>query len=750
MSKCLILVLASLFLPTSSAHAATFTDWTELNPTGAGSQYWTASASSYDGSVMYAAARSGFIYKSTDFGSTWNRLANSGARYWGELATNDSGTIVYGAPSSYDYIYRSLDSGATWDTCTAAGSESWMGLDTSATGTIVIASNQSSNKIVISRDSGATWPTTPAALTGTANIGTNPKSISMSGDGNKFAFQSNEGTYTASYSGSVWTVSAYKNVVSSSGSLYTKVVSISRDGSRIVTAGSSDKIHFTSDFGTTWETATAHSASRTIACLSISGDGSRIGLCDSNGPSYYATFNNGVLSTWTSSVVPSNGFWTSLTSSFTGTYWVGTMENSSRSSHGIQVSADSLVNISVKRPPDGYSTITKIEASADGSRIMAINLWGDVWLSSDSGSNWTVANLPSLTYPINCIAISDDGQKMSIGTDSKFYISTNGGSTFTAATAAPFTTSQKVSGCSISGDGFVIAVLLATSGVYVTNNDGTSFTSKLVNPFKGSSYTWTSIAMSSDGTKFALGASAAFAIARSIDSGATWDTTTAPIATYYSLKSSSDGSALIAFSSSATQPIISRNWGNSWSNISTTITKNFNDGFAVSNDGSLIVAGNAFSNYPLYQSTDFGVTFTAIPGSQIGPQYGIKITKNRNFLLSATLGRRMLRTTIVPPTLANFSALSLSTSNIAFRSQVTLSATISNSGADGKVTFFANGKKIAGCVKVRTTSLVATCSWKPATRGAVTLSAISYPTDSNFLSGSTSLPVVVANRTGNR
>jgi hypothetical protein len=97
----------------------------------------------------------------------------------------------------------------------------------------------------------------------------------------------------------------------------------------------------------------------------------------------------------------------------------------------------------------------------------------------------------------------------------------------------------------------------------------------------------------------------------------------------------------------------------------------------------------------------------------------------------------------------SFSPLSLSAS-AAFRTPSTITATLSVAGSDGKVTFFANGKKIAGCIKIASTSLVATCNWKPAVRGAITLSAISYPNDSNYLSGSVSLPIVVSSRSGLR
>lgn len=62
------------------------------------------------------------------------------------------------------------------------------------------------------------------------------------------------------------------------------------------------------------------------------------------------------------------------------------------------------------------------------------------------------------------------------------------------------------------------------------------------------------------------------------------------------------------------------------------------------------------------------------------------------------------------------------------RQALSLSAT---SSVDGKVTFRANGKSIAGCVGRSTVSLTATCSWKPTVKGPTRLTAFVTPTDSS-------------------
>lgn len=64
-----------------------------------------------------------------------------------------------------------------------------------------------------------------------------------------------------------------------------------------------------------------------------------------------------------------------------------------------------------------------------------------------------------------------------------------------------------------------------------------------------------------------------------------------------------------------------------------------------------------------------------------------------------------------------------------YRTLTTLTATVNTSS---KVTFFANNKKIPGCISRLTSANAATCSWRPSTRGSITISVQVTPTDTNF------------------
>jgi hypothetical protein len=81
----------------------------------------------------------------------------------------------------------------------------------------------------------------------------------------------------------------------------------------------------------------------------------------------------------------------------------------------------------------------------------------------------------------------------------------------------------------------------------------------------------------------------------------------------------------------------------------------------------------------------------------------------------------------------------------------TITATV---GARGSVRFFANGKRIAGCLNVPVSMasypLTATCTWKPTTSGQINLSARLYPSAGGVSQAVSSLSVQGARRSTTR
>jgi hypothetical protein len=84
----------------------------------------------------------------------------------------------------------------------------------------------------------------------------------------------------------------------------------------------------------------------------------------------------------------------------------------------------------------------------------------------------------------------------------------------------------------------------------------------------------------------------------------------------------------------------------------------------------------------------------------------------------------------------------------AFRSAGTITAT---ANLAGKVTFYERGKVIPGCKNRPTNgSLIATCTWRPSTRGNVLISATSKPTNTYVPNATTSMRVAITARTSPR
>ena len=86
----------------------------------------------------------------------------------------------------------------------------------------------------------------------------------------------------------------------------------------------------------------------------------------------------------------------------------------------------------------------------------------------------------------------------------------------------------------------------------------------------------------------------------------------------------------------------------------------------------------------------------------------------------------------------------------ATRGETVVISAVSN--VDGRITFRANGKRITGCISVKTISLTATCQWKSTFTGSNQLSAQITPTEiaSNEIAISSNYPISVVRRTGRR
>jgi hypothetical protein len=105
---------------------------------------------------------------------------------------------------------------------------------------------------------------------------------------------------------------------------------------------------------------------------------------------------------------------------------------------------------------------------------------------------------------------------------------------------------------------------------------------------------------------------------------------------------------------------------------------------------------------------------------------------------TSTSGAASVTVTQAAPALS----IAIATS-VPYRTNTAIIATSSPAGTDGKVSFTANGKRIAGCLKLQSASLSTTCNWQPTVKTQVTIRATLTPTSSNFTSAS-ALPKLVS------
>ena len=120
----------------------------------------------------------------------------------------------------------------------------------------------------------------------------------------------------------------------------------------------------------------------------------------------------------------------------------------------------------------------------------------------------------------------------------------------------------------------------------------------------------------------------------------------------------------------------------------------------------------------------------------------IAIDTGRSFLRSGTPVHGKVTISLLTPPGPTTVTLSIAggVTTVSKGNSISVTATV---GSPGKITFLANGKKIAGCIsKSVTTSF--TCSWKPTVQGNIAVSAVLIPTDAAYIRSVSSNLVVAA------
>lgn len=239
--------------------------WTAL--TNAGSRYWSALASSADGTKVAAAVLGGYIYTSTDSGGTWTQRTGAGSRGWISIASSSDGTKLVAATYNNSYIYTSSDSGSNWTERTSAGDDRWASVASSADGTklVAVSTADGTGSIVTSTDSGVTW-------SAVQNMTGDWRGVASSADGVKLVVVDNaQGDggriYRSTDSGVTW------SALTGSGERRWSSIASSADGVTLAAATDISDLYLSTNSGSTWSYQGGDVHGEVV---SVSGDGRSI------------------------------------------------------------------------------------------------------------------------------------------------------------------------------------------------------------------------------------------------------------------------------------------------------------------------------------------------------------------------------------------------------------------------------------------------------------------------------------------
>lgn len=258
--------------------------------------------------------------------------------------------------------------------------------------------------------------------------------------------------------------------------------------------------------------------------IASSADGYKLAAV-ANGGGLYLSTNGGDI--WSKAPGLTNGFWESVASSADGSKLVVNGRGP------IFVSTNSGADWSVASAPFSGDYAY---SSADGTRWVGATVGSTLLLSTNSGLTWATTATPSNEWiSVSCSA---DGVKWTATLQSNVvYMSTNSALSWFPV-AIPLSNNAPVS-CS-SADGKKQTLSLRNVGIYTTTNSGMNWTKT-----SATNLSWTSVASSADGTRLVASAYGD-KIYTSADSGSTWTAADVPNGSWVAVASSADGNRLAA------------------------------------------------------------------------------------------------------------------------------------------------------------------------------------------------------------
>lgn len=409
-----ILVALSLLAPTTAQASA----WSPVGPPG-GAAYGLA-LDPKDANVLYAGAFGGGVWKSTDGGATWSRLAGLPAQETVNavaVSPTNSRTVL---AAGFTALWRSADAGATWkkvlDQKVQQPAMTGFAFDPTAPSTVYASADNDGfpTGVFKSTDSGATWKP--------ANVGINPNSrvrgVAVARDGKSVFAASEDGVYLSADGGASWTVALPRKAAHS--------VATGPDG--LVHAGTNgDGVLRSTDGGKSWEETTTDAKwiGNIVYALAVST--ATPGLC-------YASIPNRVLrstdggATWKTF---SRGFnWVNFRSlaldEKSGAVWAGSGRD------GVVKTTDGGATWTTGAGFLAFEVKAILLDPSAPKRLFVGTTQGGVHLSEDGGATWALSNEGLTNRAVHSLAADPAAPGTFLaGTRKGAFRSTDGGRSWT-------------------------------------------------------------------------------------------------------------------------------------------------------------------------------------------------------------------------------------------------------------------------------------------------------------------------------
>jgi hypothetical protein len=249
-------------------------------------------------------------------------------------------------------------------------------------------------------------------------------------------------------------------------------------------------------------------------------------------------------------------------------------------------------------------------ASADGVKLAATTINGDIWTSTDSGATWTnqTTGSPASGLTWESLTSSSDGVKLAaVAVEGDVWTSSDSGATWVNRTSGQYDkTGEWWKSITSSADGTKLIAL--SSDVWRSTDSGVSWAATAGVPIVENCYS----TITSSGMWAQHCAGATRPLRRSVDGGHTWSVVPNPALLGYEISILDiQGSTLVAIDDATDNIYSSTDNGATWTEHTGQTPYSWST-LQLSPDATKLFASSYANNCTVYVSTNLGATWTSL------------------------------------------------------------------------------------------------------------------------------------------